>query len=393
MEKSEFKALVAGGGPAGLATACLLAQEGVDACLIAPESHGDLRTVALMQPALKLLAYIGVWPGHLQAMSAPLRQLHIVDDTGNYVSAPRLEFLASETGHDAFGWNIPVNALVAVLQQRLAQLSLPWIKRRAVSAQSNNENITIHSDAGECVSANVAIAADGRNSMLRQQAQIPMIEHPWNQKALVFSFSHSGPHEDTSTEYHKQNGLMTTVPLPGQRSSLVWMDLPDAIDQKTALSSTQLCAEVQLACHGDLGRISDRGPMQSFQMKSSRAETFAKNRVFLVGEAAHTMPPIGAQGLNLSFRDAGHACDTVLNFNDPGDASSCEAYHQLRQSDLLPRAAAVSLMNQSLLSGDGVLAALRSTGLSLVNAVPTLRRWVVEQGLAPSGDLPFAMRG
>jgi 2-octaprenyl-6-methoxyphenol hydroxylase len=113
--------------------------------------------------------------------------------------------------------------------------------------------------------------------------------------------------------------------MPGNRSSLVWMNTPDFIAKLKALAPDELAIEIQLESHGKLGRISDLGPIAVFPMRLQRAESYAKNRVFLVGEAAHALPPIGAQGLNMSLRDAGHAVDVVLAHDDPGcDAAMAE---------------------------------------------------------------------
>ncbi len=123
---SDFDVVVAGAGPAGLASACLLAQAGCSTACIAPgierltsprTNEPVRRTVALMQPAIRLLAAIGVWPGRLQPGSAPLDLLKIVDDTLATFTAPPVTFSSSEIGDGPFGWNIPLDLLVHELAQ------------------------------------------------------------------------------------------------------------------------------------------------------------------------------------------------------------------------------------------------------------------------------------
>jgi 2-octaprenyl-6-methoxyphenol hydroxylase len=384
--------IVAGAGAAGLAAACLLALDGIAVKVLAPPPQPDLRTVALMQPAMKLLRFLDVWTADLENLSAALRQLHIVDDTGHYLSAPRLEFMASEIGADAFGWNIPLADLLPALRARAEILGVDFSDDRVKHASVRGDEIVVETEGGALHSARVAVAADGKDSKLRELLKTDVLSHDWKQTALVTNFAHSIGHDGISTEYHRPNGLMTTVPQPGNRSSLVWMDLPHVIAGLAALAPEKLATEIQLASHGNLGRVFDVSAVQSFRMMSRRANRMAGSRVFLVGEAAHSFPPIGAQGLNLSLRDAGHAADIISNADDPGSAANCDAYHVARQADVVSRSGAISAMNFSLLADSAPLAAVRSAGLALVNSVPQLRRRVVQYGLAPAGNLPFAMR-
>src|SRR5439155_18020538 len=117
-----FDAIVVGGGPAGLAAACLLAEAGAKTALISGTANdtADPRTIALMLPSLRLLTRLDLWPGALAEKSAPLRKLRLVDDTGSPFPAPELTFSAEEIGEDAFGWNIPLASLIPALTERVS---------------------------------------------------------------------------------------------------------------------------------------------------------------------------------------------------------------------------------------------------------------------------------
>jgi 2-octaprenyl-6-methoxyphenol hydroxylase len=127
-------------------------------------------------------------------------------------------------------------------------------------------------------------------------------------------------------------------------------------------------------------------------MRGVKAEKFAAQRCFLVGEAAHVFPPVGAQGLNMSLRDAGHLLDVVLGHDDPGSIVAMEAYEALRRGDVVPRQTAISLMNRSLLAEMLPPHLARAAGLAAVAFVPPLRQLAIREGLSPSGGLPFVMR-
>ena len=216
----------------------------------------------------------------------------------------------------------------------------------------------------------------------------------WNydQVAIATSFAHSMGHGDISVEYHRAAGPFTTVPLPGDRSSLVWMERPARAEAIMTLSDKDLAAEIQIATHGELGLISAIGPRKAFPMKGLTARQFARNRTILVGEAAHVVPPIGAQGLNMSLRDAGHAVDVLLGHKDAGADDVMEQYHAARAADVLQRQAAITMLNRSLLAEFLPLDIMRVGALSAIASFPPLRGLVMREGLAPQGHLPVAMR-
>jgi 2-octaprenyl-6-methoxyphenol hydroxylase len=391
-EAIDAKVVVVGGGPAGLSAACLLAQEGVPTALVAPEPRVDQRTTALMDPSIRMLRYIGVWPGDLEGQSAPLRQLHIVDDTGNTISAPKLEFSASELSLDAFGHNIPLAALVPALYRRAASHGVKLVEASVEDIEVTEATARIKLSNGSTLTTRLVIAADGAQSQIRKKIGIDVEQLSFPQQALVTSFRHSVSHNFVSTEFHKRGGPFTTVPLPGQRSSLVWMESPERIAALNALTDEELAVEIQLESHGILGRISEVGPRATYPMNIQNAKTYAASRVLLIGEAAHQMPPIGAQGLNLSMRDAAHACDLVVNEDDPGNDRVLAEFTQLRRGDADVRLQAVGLMNASLLSNDFPTLIARVAGLTAAQLVPQLRQFVMQHGLSPRSDLPFAMR-
>ncbi len=392
MSMLKARALVVGGGPAGLAAAALLAQAGVQTICVAPARDDDPRTTALMAPSIRLLEHLGIWNEELRAACAPLKQLHMLDDTGNLVSAPDLRFDAQEASLDAFGWNVPLVNLLPALRSCAAAYGATLLDTEVSAVLNSEGHVEVACKDGSEVVAEFAVAADGRNSIVRKAAGIAVTEWSFDQSALVTRFQHSREHEFVSTEWHKLGGPFTTVPLPGKSSALVWMDRPDKIDAAMHLDAKSLAREIQLMNHGALGLVSDVQPPHSFAMRGVKAEKFAAQRCFLVGEAAHVFPPVGAQGLNMSLRDAGHLLDVVLGHDDAGSAAAMDAYAALRHGDVGPRQAAISIMNWSLLAEMLPPHLARAAGLAAVAFVPPLRSFAIREGLSPSGGLPFVMR-
>ncbi|HEY4996083.1 MAG TPA: FAD-dependent monooxygenase [Aestuariivirga sp.] len=389
---ADFTAIISGAGPAGLAAAILLAQEGVKTALVSPVPKGDdPRTTALMDPAIRLFRYIHIWDA-LADHCAPLKELHLVDDMGGYVSAPHLAFKCEELELEAFGYNVPLALLVPALQARATALGVHMINEKAIDAVPASDHITLTTESGLSLSAQVLLIADGANSVLRQKLGFAVEVKQLDQMALVAMFDHSGPHHNVSTEFHKPDGPFTTVPMPGSRSSLVWMAKPAKIEALMALTDQAFATEIQLESHGLLGKISNPTLRKSFAMKTQSAYPLGKARALLIGEAGHQLTPIGAQGLNLSLRDAGVAADLIIGAEDAGSAAICADFDKQRRVEVNGRLAATGFLNSSLMSAFDMMHLARATGLAAIALVPLLRREALSKGLYPPGPLPFAMR-
>ena len=217
---------VVGAGPVGLAAALVLADAGHAVALVAPKSPpADQRTSALLVGSIALLERLGVWSG-LAEQAAPLRTMRIVDGTHRLIRAPEVSFHASEIDLEAFGYNLPNAALVAALEAALAERPIARVEAFVEGVATDDAAVTLTLSSGETMTAPLVVAADGRRSKVRDGAGIPIDDWRYDQAALVCNLRHSLPHRDTSTEFHTEGGPFTLVPLPGNRSSLVWVDRP-----------------------------------------------------------------------------------------------------------------------------------------------------------------------
>jgi 2-octaprenyl-6-methoxyphenol hydroxylase len=249
-------AIVVGGGPAGLTAAITLAQAGIATVLVGKRSERpDNRTTALFAGSVTALSTLGVWPLCV-AQAAPLKIMRIVDDTGRLWRAPEVKFAADEIDLAAFGYNIENRHLVAALEQRARALpALRMIEDEVRELDPGDETVAITLASGGTLHAPLVIGADGRRSLCRAAAGIGMDERKYRQVALTVCLRHSRPHRDASTEFHNASGPFTLVPLPGMRSSLVWVLDPDAAEEIAALDDADLSAEIERASHSILGKI------------------------------------------------------------------------------------------------------------------------------------------
>ncbi|MBU0582698.1 MAG: UbiH/UbiF family hydroxylase [Alphaproteobacteria bacterium] len=383
------RVIVAGTGPVGLIAALSLARQGIEVVLAGPETGPeDGRTTALMRPALSLLDRIGALAA-LEDKAAPLKVMRIVDATARLVRSPVVTFRASEIDEDYFGLNIPNSALNAALASAVA--SQPAIDRRAELVDGwmlGPEGVTASFKGGSAVEAALAVAADGRMSKAREAAGITVSARSYPQSALVLNFAHTRDHAFTSTEFHTETGPFTQVPLPGNRSSLVWVLKPESAAELADLDEQTLSRRVEDRMQSMLGRVTVEGRRQIYPLGAILPRRFAQNRVALVGEAAHVFPPIGAQGLNLGIRDIVDLTDIVGKTNaDIGGRAVLEAYDRKRRPDILARTGAVNLLNMSLLSDMLPAQLARSAGLGMIGAFAPLRALFMREGLHPGSGL------
>src|SRR5580658_44485 len=375
---------VIGGGPAGLVAAIALATAGVDTFLIAPPAEPDHRTTALLAGSVTALETLGVWPACVPH-AAPLRKIRLVDATQRLIRAPEVLFSATEIDLDAFGHNIENRHLIAALEARATVLKLPRIAGAALSIASDDAGVTIKHSDGEA-RAKLVIGADGRRSLCRVAAGIETTQHAYPQTALTLNLAHARPHDDTSTEFHTESGPFTLVPLPGRRSSLVWVLDPAHAAELVAMSDAELSAEIERRAHSLFGKMRVEGGRGMFPLAVETAHPVARARIALVGEAAHVVPPIGAQGLNLGLRDAATLAELIADAArrnvDVGSPEVLARYETQRRADVTSRRIAVDLLNRSLLTDFLPVQGMRGLSLYLVDRIGPLRRALMQIGRA-----------
>jgi len=395
-ESAHIDVIVAGAGPVGLAAAFACQDNGLkpivaDTSKTASADAAKGRSAALFNKTVAFLQRIGVWEA-CQHTAEPLRTLQFIDDTGRILRAPDCAFHAAEIGESAFGYNISnadlARALAAEAERRGLLIISPG---RLVDLVTGGTEARVTFEDGTELCAPLVIGADGRNSATREAAGIRSLSWSYDQIALAGSFSHERAHNGVCIEFHRHAGPFTLIPLPGNRSSFVWSERKADAERLLALNSEEFAAEAEKASRFALGRIS--GPIEraAFPLSSVVVREYGFARAALAGEAAHAVPPIGAQGLNLGFRDAealaALAGEARSRGEDIGGEKLLRAYSAARRGDILSRTLGLDLLNRSLLSGFLPLQAARGLGLYALGTIGPLRRTFMRRGIAPTGLL------
>ncbi|WP_119940219.1 UbiH/UbiF family hydroxylase [Neorhizobium sp. NCHU2750] len=390
-----YEIAIVGGGLAGSVAALALGRAGRKVCLVAaPVTGDDGRTTALMDQSVRYLERLGIWD-RIAPSTAALSIMQILDGTNRLLRAPPAQFRASDISLAAFGYNIPNKALAEVLDTALAaEPNVTRIAETVASVAVSTDKVSISTADGEIIEADFVIGADGRKSITREAAGIGVKTWSYPQSAVVLIFSHTLPHGNVSTEFHTESGPFTQVPLPGSRSSLVWVVRPEEAARLVALPLDELSATVETRMQSLLGKVTVERQAQAWPLSSMMAERFGSGRVALIGEAAHAFPPIGAQGLNLSLRDSMTLADLLSATRDkaiPADAG--DRYNRRRRVDVMSRTVSVDLLNRSLLSDFLPVQMVRTAGIHVLNAVSPLRNVLMQEGVEPGRGVKNLVMG
>ncbi|MGI6246300.1 MAG: UbiH/UbiF family hydroxylase [Pseudochelatococcus sp.] len=393
----DFDIVVAGAGPAGLATAIALANEGFATALVGEAGvPRDGRTVALLDGSVRFLKAIGVWE-RIAPDAAPMTQMRIVDATGSLFRPPPVTFHAREIGLDAFGHNIENTKLVAHLaEEARARAGLALFPARAAGFAADDTAAAVTLADGRRITARLAAGAEGRQSTLRRAAGIGTRTWAYPQTAVTAILSHARDHGGASTEFHTRAGPFTLVPLPGRLSSLVWVNRPQDAARLAALDDASFARAVENEAHSLLGAMQVAGPRGAVPLSGMSASPLTARRLVLIGEAAHVFPPIGAQGLNLGLRDGAALRDAVADARDRaediGAAQVLARFGRGRAADTQLRTGAIDLLNRTLLADMLPADLLRGAGLLALGLIAPLRRMVMREGLTPGLGTPRQMR-
>jgi 2-octaprenyl-6-methoxyphenol hydroxylase len=403
MERIETDVLVAGGGVAGLTAAAAFGAAGFRVVCVDPvppvveagAEGSDLRSTAFLLPAVALLERAGLWD-RLAPAAAPLRVMRIADAGGaEGVIRETADFDAAEIGAEVFGWNLPNWLLRREMVARLGDLP-----DAALRAGVRVERVTPRSEAalvalsdGTQVRAALVVAADGRDSGVREGLGIGVRRWGYGQKALVFTVTHAEPHDGVSTEIHRSGGPFTLVPLPDRdgahASAVVWMEDGPKAAMLAALPEPAFEAALALRACGVLGDIRLASPRRLWPIVAQVADRLDGPRTALMAEAAHVVPPIGAQGLNMSLRDIATLLDLCLEARTAGGDIGAPAllarYNRERHGDALLRLAGIDALNRAAMAGARPLREARRAGLRALYGLVPARRAAMRLGLGAGG--------
>ena len=389
----ECDILVSGGGIAGMIAAAAFGAQGFRTLCVDPAppvtdeaaSGADLRSTAFLAPSVALLERIGLWP-RLAPFATPLQVMRIID-AGGARPEPRLirSFDASELGDQPFGFNLPNWLLKREISARLQELPdlrfQPGCGTAQLITREDAAHVTLTD--GCRIRARLVVAADGRNSPMRQALGIGVRSFRYGQKALAFAVTHEIPHENVSTEIHRSGGPFTLVPLPDRdglpSSAVIWMESGRETARLAGLPVDQFNDSLNARSAGVLGRLTLATQRTQWPIISQIADSFAGQRVALMAEAAHVVPPIGAQGLNMSLADLAALLD--LPRDDPGNADSLRAYSNARRPDAYARLLGIDALNRASQAAPRPLRDIRAAALGGLYAIAPMRRLVMRAGL------------
>ncbi len=392
--RAQYDIVISGGGIAGMTAAAAFGSAGYRTLCVDPappiiaegDAGSDLRSTAFLHPSVKVLKAAGLWE-RFAAHAMPLQVMRIVD-AGGVAPEPRVshDFDAADISEHPFGWNLPNWLLKREISARLRDIDAvtfrPGIATTRLTTRESGAIIGL-SD-GASVEARLLIAADGRNSPMRQALGINVRTTRFGQKALAFAVTHPVAHENVSTEIHRSGGPFTFVPLPdrdGQPcSAIVWMETGAEITRLAALPPAAFEAEMNARSCGLFGPLTLVSRLTIWPIISQIAERFIGERTALMAEAAHVVPPIGAQGLNMSLADL----TVLLDLAKPdrlGSRDMLAAYQRKRYPDVALRVAGVGLLNRSSMISAQPLRDARAGLLDVMYSAAPVRRALMQMGI------------
>ncbi len=387
--------IISGGGAPGLTLALLLAQAGLKIALIDPAPLSSFkvgaaegRTSALMQSALHTLKKAKVWD-ECAKHGATLEILRIIDDsTGGKRQQIETDFPAQDIGLPYFGINMPNNILRAVLAQHAAKNKNITLCD-ALSLKDftvDDFGVTATLSNGEHLRGRLLVGADGRHSLVREISGIKIWQHDYGQTAMTCLISHSGSHENISTEFHRPGGPFTLVPMPNKQSSVVWVEKSPDADEFMRINKQAFEQALQDRTCNRLGQIKLISNPQSCPLTALRANDLIAKRVALMAEAAHVLSPLGAQGLNLSLRDADCLAQTVIEAAqtglDIGTQSVLKSYENQRRADVFLRSTGTDGLTRFVSHNIRPVHEIRRAGLRTLSIIEPLRLFAMQQGMA-----------
>ncbi len=397
--------VIAGGGLNGPTLALALAGAGLSVTVVDPRPAGDRtgedfdgRAYALALASQRLLSALGLW-GDLAGVSQPVRQVKASQGQPGEGAAPfLLHFDSAEIEEGPVGHMLEdrflYRALLAAMAGRVTHLAGLSVEGQEPDASG----IAVRLSGGRSLRARLLVGADGRGSGVARRAGIARRGRDYGQTALVAAIDHERPHQGIAHQYFMPTGPLAILPLPGNRSSVVWSETRTNADAIAALPDAAFLDVLRPRFGDFLGPIGLAGQRFSYPLSLSLADAYVAPRIALVGDAAHGVHPIAGQGLNLGLRDVAALAETLVEAlrrgEDPGSDPVLERYQGWRRFDATRLALGMDAVNTLFASDNPLLRAARGIGMGMVTAIPALRRGFMRQAAGLSVDpMPRLLTG
>ncbi len=398
--------LIVGGGLNGPALALAVAQGGLSVAVIdarpaqaRADDAFDGRAYALALASVRVLQALGLWRG-LKDVAQPILGIRASQGNAGQGASPLfLGFDAAEIEEGAMGQMVEDRHLYAAfLSAMQAQPRITLHSGASVTAQETGpQGVTVTLADGRLLRGRVLVGCDGRDSGVAQRAGIKRWGHEYGQTALVCAIRHEKPHQGIAHQFFMPPGPLAILPLPGNRSSIVWSERTATAQAIAQLDDAAYLDVLKPRFGSFLGEIALQGRRFAYPLRLTIAERFVSDRLALVGDAAHGVHPIAGQGLNLGLRDVAALAEVLIEASRRGEdiaaADVLARYQDWRRFDTVRMALGMDAVNALFSNGNPLLAAVRGLGLGAVNAVPGLRRFFIREAAGLNAAEPRLMQG
>ena len=398
--------IIAGGGMVGLTLAIALARGGFEVLVADPlpqaamtDAAFDGRVSAMAYAAVRMYRALGIWE-HLEPHAQPIAEILVTDGRPDKGPSPfSLHFDSAEAGAPALGHIVENRHIRQGLFAAAAGLgNLTLLAPESLAGlDPGPHGVTARLAGGDSVQAKLAIAADGRDSPMREAMGIGLVTWAYPQTGIVATVEHERPHHGVAYEHFLPAGPFAILPMTGNRSSLVWTEKNSRAGAMLKLPDAQFDAEIARRFGAHLGKTRAAGPRWSYPLRFHLARAYVKPRFALAGDAAHGIHPIAGQGLNLGLKDAAALAETLLDAarlgQDIGTLDVLKRYERWRRFDSFTLAAGTDALNRLFSNDIAPLRLARDLGLGIVDSIGPARRFFMRHAGGDVGKLPRLMKG
>lgn len=396
--------LIAGAGYVGLATAVSIAQARPSLKIMIVDAapagvwQKDGRASAIAAAATRMLSRLGCWD-ELAGEAQPINEMVVTDSrTSDPVRPVFLTFGGETTPGEPFAHMVMNRELNGALRARAEELGIDIVQGVSVDGFDRGTARTIvRLSDGLAVSARLLIACDGVKSRLRDMAGIKTLHWDYGQSGIVCTVKHERPHNGRAEEHFLPAGPFATLPLPGNRSSIVWTERTEDAERLVNEDEFIFEQELEMRFGLKLGEIRVDGPRRAWPLGLTLARDFVRPRFALAGDAAHGIHPIAGQGLNLGFKDAAALAETVVEADrlgeDIGALDVLQRYERWRRFDTVQMGITTDVLNRLFSNDIGPIRAIRDLGLGMVDRMPALKDFFIRQASTTQGSAPRLLQG